>query len=92
MPRGRDFLAEYAANLREQRDTAPLVVRCLFCPWTHEGTLKDGREAAQTHRLQHHPGARQTRRKHAHNPSMLPDQGVEENLSRARAEGAGAWA
>lgn len=55
-------VGEIDADHRVWLDSQPLVTRCAFCPWTFEGTVASGREAARAHRLAEHPKAGRKRR------------------------------
>lgn len=68
-----------------------LLERCLFCDWTHEGTLEEGRQAHEAHRRSIHKITVPKRRPpRARNP-FRSDKPVEENIERARKEGAAQW-
>lgn len=90
MPRGRDLLDEYARRLQEDRDQHPLVTRCAWCDWTHDGTLADGRQAALDHRNAQHP-ERMGKQRTGQRPAMLPDQDVLANIAAVRAQGGAVW-
>jgi hypothetical protein len=55
----KEMLAEQQAHI----DQTPIITRCAFCTWTHEGTALEGREHAQKHRRKHHPEAKPTTRR-----------------------------
>ena len=55
--------SEYAALERAAIDALPVVTRCVFCEWTHEGTRWRSREAAAAHRAGAHPDVKPSRRR-----------------------------
>ena len=75
------------------RDQQHMTVRCAFCPWTFTGTFGDGKHASAEHRAAEHPQAVSTRRKRHRVVSVMAGaRPVEENIAKARAEGAATWA
>ena len=43
-------------------DTLPVTERCLFCDWTWDGVVSEGRSEAIAHRLDAHPEVKPARR------------------------------
>jgi hypothetical protein len=44
-----------SAEHQEFIDAQPCTSGCLYCPWTYEGTVADGRREAEAHRIAAHP-------------------------------------
>lgn len=80
------------ASALAQADQRPLTTRCAHCPWTHEGTLEEGRQAHEAHRRSIHKITVPKRRPPRPRNPFRSDKPVEENIGRARKEGAAQWA
>lgn len=79
-----------AAAYQASCDAASLVTACAFCDWNYEGTAAEGRARALQHRTEHHPEARQTRRRKGHlqrwriSDDSFRDEGLENAAAVAK--------
>lgn len=85
-PTARQHSKRFWDNLREQRDTQPVLTRCAFCTKTHSGTLAEGRAWHTKHRKTHPQAKAKTRRK-VHGQTMVAGADLETNIANARAQG-----
>lgn len=80
------------ARLAEREQTIT-TVRCLWCPWTLEATVKEGREAYAAHRTTAHPEVKPKPRLKRHRLfGQVGPSNLDENIKNARTQGGATWA
>lgn len=94
MNRGRVVLEAWEERRLEERETTPVVARCAWCDWSMAGDVRTAREAHAQHRAEDHPDRVVKPRRKRHRPfrQFATTSNLDDNIARARQEGASTWA
>ncbi len=94
MPRGTAILQAADQRFLEERERGIVTERCANCDWQGHGTVREMREQFLAHRLEAHPEIqpKPRRKRHRFVGQMNVGKTLDENIEKARTQGAAGWA
>lgn len=92
--RGTVFLQAWEQEKIAERESFHVVTTCMFCKEWVEGPMGEGRTWYLAHRLEFHPEIKPTSRRRRKRlfGQLNTEKSLDENIAKARAQGASTWA